>query len=197
MIRPLAQAGLNFLVYIYSFREYFIFYFFHERDSETFFFLWESTQDTPGMGQWERRPKADPDPAKSQPVCPGPNGTATAAWAGPHAGRSDDSELLRVIYRAVQLGRASPAHSSLRNSGSSALFFPLFFQKNKNKNAWFDFFFSVPLFSGCGPLVIVPAVEGIISHAIYIIYLYLYINIKMSPSMSCFQAHDNWSSGDV
>ena len=153
MIRPLAQAGFIFFWFIFIlFREYLYFLFFISgkrlRDylyflridsGLVFFFFFENhrlrtscTEDTPGMGQWDRRPKADPDPAKSQPVCPGPNGrarTATAAWAGPHAGWSDDSELLRVIYRAVQLGRASPAHSSLRNSGSSALFFPPFFFK--------------------------------------------------------------------
>jgi len=67
-------------------------------------------------------------------------GCLPAAWAGPHVGWSDDLKPLRVRYRAVQLGRASPAHSSLKKSGSSALFF-LFLP---SKNAWF--IFSVSLF---------------------------------------------------
>jgi len=65
MIRPLAQAGLNFLVYIYSFREYFIFYFFHERDSETFFFVRIDSGHTwngPMGAQAQSRPGSSEEP---------------------------------------------------------------------------------------------------------------------------------------
>lgn len=94
------------------------------------------------MGQWERRPKADPDPAKNQPVCPGPNGRARTAcrvgWAPCWVIGRLEAPPRHLSCGPGWLSISSAFLQPQVGWASSALFFPFFFS---TKNECFFFLF--------------------------------------------------------
>lgn len=151
MIRP-GTSWIHFLYIFYILLRKF--YILSEKDSGTSC----TEDDTPGMGQWECRPKADPDPAKNQPVCPGPNSERARTYWLPacRVGWAPCWVIgrLEALPRQISCGPARPSissafqpHQELRIFGP---FLPFFFFKKKRSMIYF---FSVSLFFGCGPLV--------------------------------------------
>lgn len=148
MIRP-GTSWIHFLYIFYILLRKF--YILSEKDSGTSC----TEDDTPGMGQWECRPKADPDPAKNQPVCLSWTELRTGAHVlasclprglGPMLG-----DRTKALPRQISRGPAWPSISSAFQPQELRIFGPFlpFFSSKKSM----IYFFSVFLFFGCGPLV--------------------------------------------